>query len=274
MLTWSNSTGVGSSTCCIASMADATILFLNVPVPLIEMKGCLTVDQLTVFLRSAGLLAVIGTFLYAVGDVLLLASTVNPEQYPKLKPFLQLLSDAEKMVALSPNRMIWGALLGVFATPLVIAGYWQIYRGLMGANPSLVLAAVLLFMCASVIGTFVHGTFYYLGEYVRALNNVEEESQLVVVDMIRRHRKLLFISYAPVMIMVVIASVLFSILVATQKTAFPVWMAAANPLAFIIAWLIIKRILPRTVRDWTEGAGFNIGFLVFFLCTTYALWNV
>ena len=215
-----------------------------------------------------------GSFLYAVGDVLLLASKVNLDEYPKLKSFVKLLSDAEKMVVLTPNRMMWGALLGVFATPLVLAGYWQMYRGLSGANASLVLTTVLLFVCASVIGAFVHGTFYYLGECVLALNKVDEQSQTVIADMITRHRKALIISYAPVMIMVVIASILFSVLVATQKTAFPVWMAAVNPLTLIIAWLLLKRVLPQFVRDWTEGAGFNIAFLVFFAFTTGILWNV
>jgi hypothetical protein len=206
--------------------------------------------------------------------MLLLASKVNIDDYPKIKPFKKLLDDAEKMVILPPNRMIVGALLGVFATPLVLAGYWQIYQGLTGANISLVFLTVLLFGCASVIGTFVHGSFYYLGEYVLALKKVDEPSQGVIADMIARHRKVLIISYAPVMIMVIIASILFSVLVATQKTAFPLWMIAINPLTLIIAWLLIKRIFPRFIRDWTEGAGFNIAFLIFFSLTTAIFWNV
>jgi hypothetical protein len=32
------------------------------------------------------------------------------------------------MVVLPPNRMIWGALVGVFATPLALAGFWQVYK--------------------------------------------------------------------------------------------------------------------------------------------------
>src|SRR5215211_834592 len=96
-------------------------------------------------------LALLGTLLYAVGDVLLLASKVSLDNYPRLRPFAKLLSDAEKMVVLSPNRMIWGALLGVFATPLVLAGFWQVYKGLNGVNESLTLATGLLFATASVI---------------------------------------------------------------------------------------------------------------------------
>jgi hypothetical protein len=203
----------------------------------------------------------------------LLASKVNLDDYPKLKPFAKLLSDAEKMVVLSPNRMIWGALLGVFATPLVAVGFWQIYQGLSGANATAVLATVLLFGVGSVLGAFVHGTFYYMGEYIHALNKVEESSQPVIVDMINRHKKVLIISYAPVLLVIVIASIMFSILVASGRTSFPVWMAAVNPLTMTIAWLLIKRILPQSIREGAEGAGFNIAFMAFFAFTTLTLWN-
>jgi uncharacterized protein DUF6796 len=230
-------------------------------------------EPLITSLRITGLLALLGAFLYAIGDILLLASKVSLDNYPKLKPFAKLLSDAEKMVVLPPTRLMWGALLGVFATPLVIMGFWQVHQGLDGVNESLALATVILLGIASVIGAFVHGTFYYMGEYVQALNKVEDGSQAVIADMIARHRKVLIITYAPVMILIVIASILFSILVVSGKTAFPVWMAGINPVTLTMAWLLIKRVLPQFVRDWTEGAGFNIAFLVFFACTTITLWN-
>ena len=230
-------------------------------------------EQLITPLRITGLLALLGALLYAIGDVLLLASKVNVDDYPKLKPFAKLLSDAEKMVVLSPNRMIWGALLGVFATPLVLAGFWQVYQGLGGANVSAALATVGLFGIASIIGAFVHGTFYYMGEYVHALNSVKEDSQAVIAHMIERHKKVLIISYAPVLIIIVIASIMFSILVASGNTAFPAWMTWINPVTMTIAWLILKRILPQFIRDAAEGAGFNIAYLAFFACTTITLWN-
>ena len=95
----------------------------------------------------------------------------------------------------------------------------------------------------------------------------------MIADMIARHRRVLIITYAPVLILVLVASILFSILVASGKTAFPVWMAAVTPVTMTIAWLILKRLLPQSVRDWTEGAGFNIAYLAFFACTTMTLWN-
>ncbi len=58
-----------------------------------------------------------------------------------------------------------------------------------------------------------------------------------------------------------------------RMTAFPVWVAAVNPVTMTIAWLAFKRLLPKFVRDWTEGAGFSIAYFVFFACTTITLWN-
>lgn len=224
-------------------------------------------------LKTAGLLALLGAFLYAIGDVLLLASKVNLEEFPNLKPFAKLLSDAEKMIVLSPRRMMWGALIGVFSTPLVLIGFWQVYQGLSGANAWAVLATVGLFGTASVIGAFVHGSFFYMGEYVHALNDVKEGSQDVIAKMIERHKKVLIITYAPLLSFIIIASVMFSILVASGDTAFPAWMAAINPVTMTIVWMLGKRILPQFVRDWTEGAGFNIAYLAFFTCTTITLWK-
>ncbi|MBN8583090.1 MAG: hypothetical protein J0L96_20665 [Anaerolineae bacterium] len=224
-------------------------------------------------IQITGLLAILGAFAYAIGDVLLLASKVNLDEYPKLKPFAKLLSDAEKMVVLSPKRLTWGALIGVFATPLLMLGYWQVYQGLGGDNSLAVLATVGLLGSASIIGAFVHGSFYYFGEYVHALNLVQEDSQIVIISMIERHKKIMIVTYAPLLLFIIIASILFSVVVASGRTLFPVWMAGVTPLTMTIVWMLVKRVLPQFVRDVTEGAAFNIAFMAFFTCTTITLWN-
>ncbi len=224
-------------------------------------------------IQTTGILAIVGSVLYAIGDVLLLANKVNIDDYPKLKPFQKLLSDAEKFVSVPSEKMMWGALIGVFATPLVVAGFWQVYQGLAGANETLRLVTAILFAAASVTGAFVHGSFFYAGEYVKALNVVNQDSQKVIADLFARHRRISIIAYAPLLVMIVIASILFSILVATQETRFPAWMAAVNPFTMTVAWLVIKRILPETITDALAGAGFNIAYFIFFVCTTITLWN-
>lgn len=224
-------------------------------------------------LNILGLLAIFGALIYAVGDVLLLASKATVEDYPKLKPYAKLLSNAERMTALSPTRLMWGALIGVFTTPLILFGFWYAYQGLSGANAWGALAVFGLFGFATIMGAFVHGSFYYMGEYVHALNDVKEDSQPVIAGMMERHKKILVVTYAPLMVFIIVASILFSVLVASGKTAFPIWMAGITPLTMTVVWLLVKRILPQFVRDWTEGAGFNIAYMAFFACVTITLWK-
>ena len=224
-------------------------------------------------IRITGFLAMLAAILFSIGDVFLLAGTARLEDYPKLKPYEKLLSGAEKMVDFPFWRLAWGALLGVFAAPLTLAGFWQIYHGLASASPNAALPPVLIWVVTAVVGAFVHGTFYFFGEYVQALNNVSEDSRPVIVEMIKRHKKILIVSYAPLLLLIVVASIWFSVLVASGGTHFPVWMAAVNPVTLTIAWLLVKRILPRFIRDNAEGAGFNIAYFFFFLMTTITLWN-
>jgi hypothetical protein len=51
-------------------------------------------------------------------------------------------------------------------------------------------------------------------------------------------------------------------------------MALVNPVTAFLAWALVKRILPSRIRDLTEGAGFNIAYVIFFSFTTWALWGV
>jgi hypothetical protein len=228
--------------------------------------------DINTFLRISGMLAILGALIYAIGDVLLLASKASLADYPNLQPYAKLLSGAEKMVALPWSRLIWGGLLGVFATLLVLPGFWLVYQGLLPAGLWWALPPALFFVSASVIGAFVHGSFIYLGEYVQALNQVSAESQDVITRMFSHHRTIMAITYGFVGVCVLIASVWYSILVALGKTAFPAWMAVINPITVVLAWLVLKRILPGRVKEYTEGAGFNIGYLVFFVVITAAMW--
>jgi hypothetical protein len=168
-------------------------------------------------------------------------------------------------------RLSWGGLLGVFSTPLLLVGFWQVYQGLLPAGIWLALPPALLFSWASIVGAFVHGSFIYLGEYVQALDRVDTDSQPVLVEMLQRHRKIMVLTYGFLFACIIIASIWFSVLVALGQTAFPLWMAAVNPLTAFLFWLLLKKILPARLTAATEGAGFNIAYLIFFVLTTLAL---
>ena len=218
-----------------------------------------------------GLFAIIGVLCYAVGDVLMLAAKANPEDYPNLKPHAKLLSGTERMVALPEWRLVWGGLIGVLVTPLLVAGLWHLYYGLASAGAWSVWPPVILFGIGFILAPFVHGSFIYLGEYVQALNRVGPDSQAVIVEMFNRHKKIMILSYGPLLVCVLIASIWFSAAVAFGDTLFPRWMAAVNPITALIAWLIVRRVAPKLVER-VDGAGFNIALFVFFALTTITLW--
>jgi len=223
-------------------------------------------------MRVSGVLAILGALVYAFADTLLLAGKANLNEYPNLLPYRKLLSGMERMVVIPAKRLMWGGLLGVFATPLKLAGFWLVYQGLASAGVGFALPPVLLFLSSAVVGAFVHGSFIYLGEYVQALNQVGVESRLVIVEMLARHRRIMIITYGFLMGCILIASVWFSVMVAAGWTAFPNWMAAVNPVTTLILWMLVKRVLPQRFVDATEGAGFNIAYLMFFSLVTATLW--
>lgn len=223
--------------------------------------------------RICGMAAILGAVLYSIGDALLLAEKFNAQAYPRLQAHLKLLSGMERMAGLPWRRMAWGGMLGVFAAPLLLAGNWQVYAGLSPAGLAAALPPAILLVWSGVVGAFVHGSFIFMGETVQGINQVDDSAQPVLVGMYSRLSKIMVPAYAFLLACNIIASLWYSVVVAMGGTAFPRWMAAVNPLSAFLAWLVIKRVLPRRILDATEGAGFNIAYLIFYLFTTITLWK-
>jgi hypothetical protein len=72
--------------------------------------------------------------------------------------------------------------------------------------------------------------------------------------MIRRHRNALIVADAPVLIFIFVASISFSVLVASGRALFPLWMTAINPVTMAILCPLLKRILPPLMRAHTQAA--------------------
>ena len=227
-------------------------------------------DPLTL-VHLSGLFAIVGTLSYAIGDVLMLAVKADITNYPNLQPHAKLLSGTEKLVALPWWRLAWGGLVGVLATPLLVAGLWHLYYGLVPAGAWLAWPPVLLFGVSFILAPFVHGSFIYLGEYVQALNRVSAESQDVIIGMFRRFRQVLIISYGTLMVFALAAIIWFVLAVAQGDTLFPRWLAATNPLILLLLYFLVRRVGPK-LTERVDGAGFSIAYLAFFILTTATLW--
>lgn len=229
--------------------------------------------HLRALIRISGIAAILGTLLYAVSDVLLVGATADLADHPGLQPHAALLGKMVKLVAVPKWRLMWGGLLGIFAAPLTVAGFWQMYRGLSPSGPVGALPPLLLFAWAQIVSPFLHGSHIYLGEYVQALDTLGPESQMVIAAMVERHNRILAVTLGCMLGCVAIASVWYSVLVFKGRTAFPRWLAAFNPLTVFILWSLLSKLLPAAMRTATSGAGMNFAFLVFFALNTLTLWR-
>lgn len=231
-------------------------------------------------LHLSGIIAVLGALIFAIGDVVLLGTKVGPRRDRsvikidlKTHPKFERQADEFEGLAMMPwPRLVWGGLLGVFAAPLTLAGAWLMYQGLSPAGPWAALPPTLLFTYAIGIGPFIHGFFIFLSQTVQTLNEVDEESRPILIEALLRQQSLLIICYVVLLSCAVISSVWFSVAVALGHSVFPIWMAAVNPVTVTIAWLALKKILPQTIKDYTEGAGFNVANVVFFMLLAVMQW--
>ena len=235
--------------------------------------------ETTLATQLFGLLAVAGSLLYAVGDVLLLApkvGAVRPSVAPDIfAPYAGLQRRAHLFATLASmpqRRLVWGALLGVFAAPLVLAGLWVIYRGLEPAGPWLALPPVLLMAYGTaVLGPFLHGAFLFIGDGARTLSVIAETERPTLAALLARWRRIALAGFLMLFTIGLIAVGWMSAAILSGRTLFPLWMAAVNPVTLFIGWMLLRRELPPAVRGATEGAGLNIANGLYFLLATVAL---
>lgn len=113
----------------------------------------------------------------------------------------------------------------------------------------------------------MHGSFIYLEQNAQALARLPAEARPQLGPTFKLQQRVLFGAYL-VIAVPALAAVLFTFVAAMRDTLLSRWMAAANPVTMIVAWLLPKRPLPKQLTQYTEGAGINIGF---FSLKAYAL---
>ena len=223
-------------------------------------------------LQMAGVVGMVGSALYAVGDVLLLAPNVAahgdrrplPVDVSNDRILRRRAALLEDLARLPYWRLQWGALLGVIGAPLTVAGLWLFYRSVSTAGPWLALPPTMLFLAATVAGPFVHGSFAFVGETVQSLYAVDEGHRPIFAAMIRRQIVTVMMCYGPLILAVIVASAWATFAILTGRTRLPIWQAGVNPVTMTIAWMLLKTILPKRVGAFLQGAGFSIAYFVWF----------
>jgi len=231
--------------------------------------------QTPAWLRWSGIAGIAGSVGYAIGDVLLIGNTATAAEFPHLAAHVDnvLVQRSAIVLASSTERLAAGALAGVFSTPLALAGIWHIYLASKPGGKSWSLPPFLLLIIACSIAPFVHGSFFYVAEILKAVGQVDEPAQAVLIALATRTTLWLFVAYAVLALPGLIGFVWLTIAIVRGKTMYPRWVACANPLVCMLAGVFVDRLLPQPLATLFAGAGFSLGLLAFYALSTVVLWS-
>ena len=227
------------------------------------------------WLHWSGIAGIAGSVGYMIGDVLLIGNSATPSEFPHLAMYLdnRLIQRGAVFLASSTQRLAAGGLVGVFSTPLCLAGVWHVFVASKPGGTRWSLPPFLLLVTAFSIAPFVHGSFFYLAEILKTVGHVEPSAQPAVVALATRTALWLFIAYGVLAVPALIGFTWVTVAIARGKTLYPRWVAFANPFVCMLAGLLLDRALPQPLARLLAGAGLSLGLLAFFTLSTAVLWS-
>jgi hypothetical protein len=231
-------------------------------------------------LRATGLAGIVAAIAWTLGDALLLGARANPGDYPILTTYAgasglkaQVVQAGIQFFSSSPYRLAAGALVAVLTTPLYLAATWHIYQALKPAGKWPSFGPLLLLGIGYVYAPFVHGSFYYIAEMVKLLPELEPPAQAAVLETATRATAVLFGTYFILAAVTIAGFIWMIVTVARGRSRYPRWVAIANPIVMIVIGSLLSRILPPPSSIWLDGAGLNLGMLLFMTLSTTLLWR-
>jgi hypothetical protein len=168
--------------------------------------------------------------------------------------------------ALPAVALLAGHLLGVFAIPLYGFGYWGVSRGIAASHPR---AARFVFVTGALGGAYggvVHGITGVAGQLERAAGAAPGDP-LAFVARLGAFLVPLWIGLA---VAIAAGSLVFAVAIARGHSAFPRWMAFANPLALVLLAALLGAPTPIG-RALLVPAAPNLGHVWFFALAGIAL---
>ena len=215
-------------------------------------------DALTLqWFRCFGLVGLFGSGLLLVADLVLLYTPLPAAHFNVFTA----------SVGKSRARLVYGALLGVFAIPLVLAGFAHIFLALRPAGFWLSAPPVILGVFAYVIGAAFHAAIPFYVAVIQQTHASDATASPLVAVMAR-----VFVPLQRSLFVFVVASALwlFAALL-SGETLYPRWMAFISPAAVVVFFRVLMRISPPAVAGALFPAGNNLAVLCFLLFSLVVL---
>ena len=212
---------------------------------------------------------------FTLGDALLLGNIATAAEFPHLAQYVDnlLVRRSALVLASSTERLAAGALVGVFITPLYLAGIWHIFQASKPGGTRWSLPPFLLLITAFSIAPFVHGSFFYVAEILKTIGQVDRPAQAALIALATRTTLWLFLAYGVLAMTTLIGFAWLTTAIARGKTLYPRWVAFANPIVCMLSATLIVRVLPQPLARWLSGAALSLGMLAFFALSTAVLWS-
>ncbi len=204
--------------------------------------------------RAAGTAGVVAAVLATLGDLLLLyvANSARPEfaALPR-----------------SPHGVLLvGTMLGVLAIPLYGLGYWHVATGLAPEHARAGRAVFLLGAYGGALGGIVHGVTGLIIEVERRAGTGGADPFAVLV----RYGSCVLPLWGILAALSLAGSALFARAIWRGPTAYPRWMALANPATLVVALSLVGSLSPW-LRAFLLPAAPNVAHVVFFGATSAVL---
>jgi hypothetical protein len=168
-----------------------------------------------------------------------------------------------------------GGLLGVFAVPFYLAGYWLIYKALRPGGFWAAFHVVLTAGYGILLGfSQVHSFFGIRGIMLQTGAGISPE----FVDLFFKPIVERIASFeVPIVILtyglgIVVPSLWTMVVILIRKTRYPRWTASINVVTVFIV-LSLSRFVSQQLYSVLGDIAVNVGHAVFFLIPTVLLWN-
>jgi hypothetical protein len=215
-------------------------------------------------MRWAGMIAILAALSGVAAD-LALQYTSNTEHLMS-KQALYLLD-------VPPSRLLLGHYLGVAAILIETFGFWQIYRALQAAGERYALPFFLISAFGAMLGAAYHATFIFVGLTLQAQSGTVGPANQAFADLLSSFTAARIGLAIPAILGIVLSSLWYVFVVGFKASAYPRWMAICNPLVFLLLIIVITIAIPVSALILAPTA-LNLSHLIFFICSTAALWKI
>lgn len=224
-------------------------------------------------IRVTALLGALGALIAVVADVPTLYTTSGAEGLVHVGQLGRVEGLDPLLLSKSSGDLLVGHALALVGQPLAIFGIWAVYRAIRPAGRRLALTTLFAGIYGHLVGTVLHAAYPFVAVGLQVRANAPEGAG-PVSDGLVTQLNLYFEPLGTIALGgLVVAMAAFVYAVATRETAYPRWLAVANPGVFLLVFHAVAFVSPTPLRVFLIVAGLNLSLLAFYSLSAYLLWT-